>query len=285
MNLLNFDDQWIARWAEFSGDRNPIHFDPKAAAKVGASDVVVHGMLPAVLCQERAYSSYIQETVDAQAVLAERWLLSKVRFKHPVLRRVSLELALRREERAVHFSLSSENTDSKHLLGSVSDHVGPINHGRSVIANSDLALPVMESFVLESLEVQSNTTKLRALFPTIESNWNVLQCILFMRFVDQIKRSGNILTTKHRDELLVVQTSSSVAFNARQTEQCGDALKTAYHCMAFPGSIFLTTAGYLCEYGWDLKRSGETIMSMQVGLLIKDKNFLEPNFSQHRSRI
>ncbi len=269
MSLLTFDDRWIARWAEFSGDRNPIHFDPQAAAKVGASDVVVHGMLPAVLCQEAAYYSYVRESEDAQTESGGRWLLSKVRFKHPVLRNDSLEFSLRKGDRAVHFSLSSEKTDTKHLLGSVSDHPGPLSHSQSITKNTDLTLPTMESFALEPLEIQSSAAKLKALFPTIESHWNVLHCILFMKFVSQMKRSGNILNENHREDLVVVQTSGTVAFNVRKTEICDDALEASYYCAAFPASLYSTASGYVCEYGWDLNRSGETFMSMQVGLLIK----------------
>lgn len=46
MQLLKFDTDSLQRWAEFSGDFNPIHFDEEVANQaVGQGGVVVHGML------------------------------------------------------------------------------------------------------------------------------------------------------------------------------------------------------------------------------------------------
>ncbi|RIK06706.1 MAG: acyl dehydratase [Acidobacteria bacterium] len=39
------DGAALAKYAEASGDHNPIHLDPDAARKAGLEDCVVHGML------------------------------------------------------------------------------------------------------------------------------------------------------------------------------------------------------------------------------------------------
>ncbi|WP_020657362.1 MaoC/PaaZ C-terminal domain-containing protein [Amycolatopsis benzoatilytica] len=39
------DRELLARFAEASGDDNPIHLDPAAAAEAGHPDVIAHGML------------------------------------------------------------------------------------------------------------------------------------------------------------------------------------------------------------------------------------------------
>lgn len=44
MDLL-FNSADLAKWAGFSGDYNPIHFDVDEARRVGADGVIVHGML------------------------------------------------------------------------------------------------------------------------------------------------------------------------------------------------------------------------------------------------
>lgn len=42
---VRFDVQGLQRWARFSGDYNPIHFDDQEAKNIGLSGVVAHGML------------------------------------------------------------------------------------------------------------------------------------------------------------------------------------------------------------------------------------------------
>ena len=39
------DREMLARYAEASGDTNPLHLDPEFARKAGFADVIVHGML------------------------------------------------------------------------------------------------------------------------------------------------------------------------------------------------------------------------------------------------
>jgi len=41
--------QMLARYAEASGDTNPLHLDPEFARKAGFPDVIVHGMLSMAL--------------------------------------------------------------------------------------------------------------------------------------------------------------------------------------------------------------------------------------------
>jgi len=42
---LGFDMLDVERWAQFSGDRNPIHFDLAHARAAGVDALIVHGML------------------------------------------------------------------------------------------------------------------------------------------------------------------------------------------------------------------------------------------------
>lgn len=43
------DRQMLVRYAEASGDTNPLHLDPEFARKAGFADVIVHGMLSMAL--------------------------------------------------------------------------------------------------------------------------------------------------------------------------------------------------------------------------------------------
>lgn len=70
----------LKRYAEASGDPNPIHLDDEAAKRVGLPGVIAHGMLSAAMLAERAERFIRQERGFAQARLVE----FQTRFKAKV---------------------------------------------------------------------------------------------------------------------------------------------------------------------------------------------------------
>src|SRR5687767_13958175 len=68
----------LERYADASGDNNPIHHDPQAAIAVGLPGVIAHGMLSAAYLAERA-TRYIR----AEARAGDHWKLRQIntRFK------------------------------------------------------------------------------------------------------------------------------------------------------------------------------------------------------------
>lgn len=69
------DDAALARYAEASGDHNPIHLDPDAARKAGLDDCVVHGML---------IMGWAATVAAEAAGGAENLRSLKMRFKSPL---------------------------------------------------------------------------------------------------------------------------------------------------------------------------------------------------------
>ncbi len=62
MTAVHFSQQDVRRWADFSGDHNPIHFDTKTAHQlIGEKGPFVHGML-AMLPLKQAFSDSLAQT-------------------------------------------------------------------------------------------------------------------------------------------------------------------------------------------------------------------------------
>lgn len=78
MNLA-FDLPAVRRWAEFSGDFNPIHFDLAHARKAGMNKLIVHGML-ALMPIKQMLASRGRTAFSAPAC----WMKFKAAFRHPV---------------------------------------------------------------------------------------------------------------------------------------------------------------------------------------------------------
>lgn len=108
---IQFDAVAIEAWAGLSGDRNPIHFDPRAAARMGVTGVVVHGML-ALLRVKHAMS---REAVGD----AMHWVQFKVLLKAPLVSGVPAVLTRTERNGRVGFKLSPEADGLEHMVGNI----------------------------------------------------------------------------------------------------------------------------------------------------------------------
>lgn len=66
----------VRRWANYSGDFNPIHFDAAAARRMGADSIVVHGMLAALPLKQAAW--------DAYPGVTSGWVKNRTLFRNPM---------------------------------------------------------------------------------------------------------------------------------------------------------------------------------------------------------
>jgi len=95
------------RYAEVSGDRNPIHLHPLSARLFGMPGMIAHGMWLKARCQA-ALESVVPERFDVE-----------VRFKLPVLIPGSISFASWPVERGRDFAVHDGKNDKPHLAGEV----------------------------------------------------------------------------------------------------------------------------------------------------------------------
>ncbi|MFI5780686.1 MaoC/PaaZ C-terminal domain-containing protein [Nocardia sp. NPDC051570] len=102
---IELPDELPARYADASGDHNPIHLDPEFARSVGLPGVVLHGM-----------ATYAIVWAAAERVLAEaggpdadqRFVGSRVRFARPVVPGAALRVRVHRTSDPAQLTVSVE---------------------------------------------------------------------------------------------------------------------------------------------------------------------------------
>ena len=197
MGELTFGPADIARWARFSGDYNPIHFDPVCARRVGAGGVIAHGMLVLLAVKGRA-----------AAALPWRggWWLFRGRLRHPVLAGEPVRLQTRGLGEDLAFTLAS--ADGRKLLtgalARLSGAPAPAVSGRGTrLGPEALAARVRE---------------LNEAFPWPAEPWVTADALVFAEFLrggarEVLAPHGIDLSRGADGGKVVVQTAHEVAFD------------------------------------------------------------------------
>ena len=98
---LVFDSQQIQRWADFSGDYNPIHFQNSRAVSAGLPGIVAHGML--VLMPVKSAASLLARSSTPTADFQ-----FKAYFKKPVPVDAPCILRMESKKNSLQFKVDSE---------------------------------------------------------------------------------------------------------------------------------------------------------------------------------
>jgi hypothetical protein len=178
----NSDD--LRKWAAFSGDYNPIHFEREAAARLGLQDIVVHGMLAMLP---------LKSTLDSVSVdlypRGARWtasLLNPVPLGSPS--HVEFERSGTTGGKAA-FSLSSGAGGARFIKGSVL----PAVFDEIALAEKG------ETTLVPANEVAEKAKEFRADYPDISKLWVFLDALIFYLYVK--RNSANVFAVEIRDYL------------------------------------------------------------------------------------
>ena len=96
------------RWAAFSGDRNPIHFDIEQARLLDADRLVVHGMVALLPIRQRIAQRRSPRGGDS-------WQRLRVMFRLPIPQDTELALTARDDGTAVRFGLRPTGASQDHI--------------------------------------------------------------------------------------------------------------------------------------------------------------------------
>ena len=108
-SLVHFDAMDLQTWAGFSGDYNPIHFDRDAARALGASELIVHGMLPILASQALLHREHLEQTSG--------WHTLRLRLARPLLLGETAVLVCRPTNEGTAFSMTREGPEPVLLMG------------------------------------------------------------------------------------------------------------------------------------------------------------------------
>ncbi|PWB81013.1 MAG: hypothetical protein C3F11_16455 [Methylocystaceae bacterium] len=180
---VRFHKNDLEKWAAFSGDYNPIHFEREAAARLGLREIVVHGML-AMLPLKTSLETASAEHYPKGA----RWsasLLNPVPLEAPSQAKVESGGAGGKAA----FSLSSDAGATKFIKGAFSpasfDEAAPAEKGDVTLVSAE--------------EVAEKAREFRAAYPQASRLWVFLDALAFYLYVK--RNSENVFAVELREHL------------------------------------------------------------------------------------
>lgn len=244
------------RWAEFSGDFNPIHFDPARAALAGSDRLIVHGMLALLHVKDATMRAL------GAAVPTVGWSRFKALFRSPIPQASPLELTVAPKGEAVRFTLGGDGREYARGLHEASQPaLSPAG------AQPDCAI--------DPGIVRAQLAKFESSFASQADAWIFLDALVFGQFLEQ--RFAQL--KEMSPDIVAVQVSHSVACDAERLR------------MLFANAARLPHVGYSLrgenrsaqarsESGvaqLDVFADGELVMQIEIGLLARAGTQSQPS--------
>ena len=170
MMSLSYSLEHAERWAAFSGDYNPIHFDVNEAKRLGMDGLCVHGMR-ALLDVKSALSAAVEKHASSL-----EGLVFSSRLREPVMCEIPYELpvkeVVRREQMQVSGNLVNFQTQKTSISSKITG------------ANSLTLSPAAQVNTLEGEELAVLYTQFLTHVGHVAPLWIFLDAILFRQLVN-----------------------------------------------------------------------------------------------------
>lgn len=217
MNTLRYSTADLQTWAEFSGDFNPIHFEPARAAQLNLSAVPAHGMrvmldVKRLLLQEAIAHDCSGPTLMFKAVL-----------RAPVLKDAMYNLVIQSRRNGLDFAVTNEGA-SMHCMTGYLRPIPECNESRYAISASCLDVPAWHSFSIGTEEWNSALQLLPYACHGAGSAWLLLDALLFSallrqpRLFAQVSKIAGFTSARSVEDLMqhatVLQTHHSNVISA-----------------------------------------------------------------------
>jgi len=252
---LGIDMLDVERWAQFSGDRNPIHFDLAHARAAGVDALIVHGML-AMLPMKQALS---------QAKPPAGWTKFRALLRKPVAHGQNVVFDTKPAGAGLAFRLHDASGQVEHFRGT---------YGRVDDPSSQLQGGVARARPLDGAHLE----RFRHAYPDVRERWIALDAIVFSEFMRTRLHVVERLARAHMMRLsggapmsrVVVQSSHTVTFDAAFFDQGLDAgaWSRLSHALLAPELLAggnqiggIVTLPVLCD--------GRPVMLVEVGLVAR----------------
>ncbi len=197
---LSFGMSDVRRWAHFSQDYNPIHFDLPHAKLAGLDSLVVHGML-VLLPVKQAVTDAFVDSGGANG----RWTKFRALFRNAVLHDRSSALTLRSTDRRIDFRLLAADSGKEHFRGTCS------SSGELPITAT--AEDWLES-TLDSDHLEERMLRFINYYPFVKRGWIALDAIIFADFIRTKLKAIEAMTQPYVAKMpggkVLVQVSQTV---------------------------------------------------------------------------
>lgn len=197
---FSFDMPEVEKWAQFSSDRNPIHFDIARARMAGLDALILHGMLALMPVKQSV----------SHTIAASGWMKFRALFRNPIP-----------HGRAITLSTTPAGAGLRFRVCAAADQ---FEHFRGAYAPADDPSPELVGEKMEFKTPLNHTKALRfaQFYPDVQERWIALDAIIFSEFmrsklhivedmaqVSMMRLHGDVPSTK-----VVVQLSHTVTFDA-----------------------------------------------------------------------
>jgi len=246
----------VEQWAQFSSDRNPIHFDLARARVAGLDALIVHGMLALMPVKQSV----------ARMAPATGWTKFRALFRHPIPHGRAIALDAAPGGAGLRFRVCAAVDQFEHFRGTYgpADDPTPALDGEQVSFETPLDYTMAERFA--------------ACYPAVREAWIALDAVVFSEFMRTrlhivedlaqaalLRRHGAAPASKVVVQLSHTVTFDAAFFGALAGPAAWDALRYAM-CMPelvaseqqLSGTVLLPVMS-----------EGRLVMLMEVGLVSK----------------
>ena len=247
------------RWAAFSGDRNPIHFDIEQARLLDADRLVVHGMVALLPIRQHIAQRH-------PAGRGDSWHRLRVMFRLPVPQDTELSLTAKDDVIAVRFGLRPTGTSQDHIRAQYSpDEAPPAPSGGPTSPVPDERI---DAFV----------AAYGAAFPA----WMALEAAVFAELVQSdtdpiweiVERQARAAWGELTGRPMVVHASHTVwhggegALQASAARFSADAVAYATGPVSVDAVANAARKSLSCRIPLTVSVAGECALRIEVGLLV-----------------
>jgi MaoC like domain len=258
--FISFDADAVKKWANFSGDHNPIHFDMDAATKVTDEGLVVHGMLVLLPVKQM-----MTEDRDELPSVTRQWTRLQSSFRQPVPHLRNVEVRVTRADHKAKYTVLREDRQMPYLQGMMSRGMPP-----------EVPLPG-DGTVFDRKDLLQRWDYFRGSFPDINSTWIFIDALLFSAFVE---RDASDLIAAVTGELAPAQHHKGKFRFVVQTSQCVWFDQTFLQTLAVPQDSNLSYRYARGEWmadgdrvigrvGLEARMNDRRILHSDVGLLLQ----------------
>ena len=252
---LSFDMPAVEQWAQFSSDRNPIHFDLAHARAAGLDALIVHGMLAMMPMKETA----------AQAVAPDGWMKFRTLLRNPVAHDRDVVFTTKPAAGGIAFRLN--------------DTAGKLEHFRGTYGRVDDPSGQLQGDTPRGKPLaRAHLDRFFATYPHVRERWIALDAVVFSEFMRTRLHVLERLADAHMLRLsggapasrVVVQSSHTVTFDAAFFDAPADAdqWNQLHHALLTPELLAsgnqiggVVALPVLC--------AGRLVMLVEVGLVAR----------------
>jgi hypothetical protein len=242
------------RWAAFSGDHNPIHFDIDQARLLAADGLVVHGMVALLPMRERIARA---TSPDPQA---DGWTRFRALFRLPVPQDVRLSLSARIEGGTTRFGLRPAGATQDHVRAQYGPDAGPTETG--IATEASVPRRRVEAFL--------------ASYGHGLPWWAALEAAVFAELVQSesdpiweiVRRTAEGEWGPLTERPLVVHASHTVRHRAGEAPRADGEIRHGVGPIAVAPMGDEAGTSLSCRIPLAVAVAGERVLHMEVGLLV-----------------